>query len=76
MSREQCRQMREKRHFNGYLSDINDLLAGRKSFELSVQVIVRQEVTCFGTLRGVRKDDRFVRSTLGSYRRLERGVEP
>ena len=38
------------------LLTIRDLLAGRKSFELSVQVIVRQEVTCFGTLRGVRKD--------------------
>jgi hypothetical protein len=50
------RQICENWRFASNFSDNNDLLAGRKSFELSVQVIVRQEVTCFGTLRGVRKD--------------------
>lgn len=46
----------EKCELKYRLLTIRDLLAGRKSFELSVQVVVRQEVTCFGTLRGVPKD--------------------
>ena len=29
-----------------YFSDINDLMAGRKSFELSVQVFSQQQVSC------------------------------